>query len=67
MKNDPRSYDRNFYNCVKKPEKKIQDINGAWTERRTGIARSRVQAPLKSWTKTNSFSSFQRLQNHFYI
>ena len=22
MKNDPRSYDRNFYNCVKKPEKK---------------------------------------------
>ena len=30
MKNDPRSYDRNFYNCVKKPEKKIQDFNGAW-------------------------------------
>ena len=27
MKNDPRSYDRNFYNCVKKPEKKIQDFN----------------------------------------
>ena len=23
MKNDPRSYARNFYNCVKKPEKKI--------------------------------------------
>ena len=22
MKNDPRSYDRNFYNYVKKPEKK---------------------------------------------
>ena len=22
MKNDPRSYDRNFCNCVKKPEKK---------------------------------------------
>ena len=21
MKNDPRSYDHNFYNCVKKPEK----------------------------------------------
>ena len=21
MKNDPRSYDRYFYNCVKKPEK----------------------------------------------
>ena len=21
MKNDPRSYDRNFYNCVKKPDK----------------------------------------------
>ena len=21
MKNDPRSYDRNFCNCVKKPEK----------------------------------------------
>ena len=21
MKNDPRSCDRNFYNCVKKPEK----------------------------------------------
>ena len=21
MKNDPRSYDRNFYSCVKKPEK----------------------------------------------
>ena len=20
MKNDPRSYDRNFYNCVTKPE-----------------------------------------------
>ena len=31
MKNDPRSYDRNFCNCVKKPEKKIQDFNGAWT------------------------------------
>ena len=32
MKNDPRSCDRNFYNCVKKPEKKkIQDFNGAWT------------------------------------
>ena len=30
MKNDPRSYDRNFYNCVKKPEK-IQDFNGALT------------------------------------
>ena len=30
MKNDPRSYDRNFCNCVKKPEKKkIQDFNGA--------------------------------------
>ena len=28
MKNDPRSYNRNFYNCVKKPEK-IQDFNGA--------------------------------------
>ena len=24
MKNDPRSYDRNFCNCVKKPEKKEQ-------------------------------------------
>ena len=36
MKNDPRSYDHNLYNCVKKPEKKkmkkkIQDFNGAWT------------------------------------
>ena len=28
MKNDPRSYDRNFYNCVKKPGKKIQDFSG---------------------------------------
>ena len=29
MKNDPRSYDPNFCNCVKKPEKKNQDFNGA--------------------------------------
>ena len=48
------SYDRNFYNCVKKPEKKIQDFNGAWTRDlaipvRRYTARSRVQAPLKSW------------------
>ena len=72
MKNDPRSYDRNFCNCVKKPEKKFRTSTGLhifhgniWTqnwpapnvsgfiaqlvERRTGIARSRVQAPLKSW------------------
>ena len=26
MKNDPRSYDRNFCNCVKKPEKKTLTI-----------------------------------------
>ena len=32
MKNYPRSYDRNFCNCVKKPKKKkMQDFNGAWT------------------------------------
>ena len=34
MKNDPRSCDHNFYNCVKKPEKK-----------NSGLQR----APLKSW------------------
>ena len=28
MKNDPRSYDRNFYNCVKKPEKKKKKKSG---------------------------------------
>ena len=28
MKNDPRSYDRNFYNCVKKPEKKFRTSTG---------------------------------------
>ena len=30
---DPRSYERNFCNCVKKPEKFIvyQDFNGIWT------------------------------------
>ena len=28
MKNDPRSYDRNFYNCVKKPENKIRNSTG---------------------------------------
>ena len=62
MKNDPRSYDRNFYNCVKKPEKNsgLQRGLNPWpasqrgfiaqlVEPRTGIARSRVQAPLKSW------------------
>ena len=27
---DPRSYERNFCNCVKKPET-IQDFNGVWT------------------------------------
>ena len=92
MKNNPHSYDRNFYNCVKKPEKNpglqqglnpwprntgvtlyqlsyegvLQIFHGnIWTqnwpapnvsgfiaqlvERHTGIARSRVHAPLKSW------------------
>ena len=28
MKNDPRSYDRNLYNCVKKPEKKFRTSTG---------------------------------------
>ena len=28
MKNDPRSYDRNFCNCVKKPEKKFRTSTG---------------------------------------
>ena len=28
--NDPRSYERNFSNCVEKAEK-IQDFNGVWT------------------------------------
>ena len=28
MKNDPRSYDHNFYNCVKKPEKKFRTSMG---------------------------------------
>ena len=27
MKNDRRSCDRNFYNCVKKPEKNFLDFN----------------------------------------
>ena len=27
---DLRSYERNFYNCVEKPEI-IQDLNGVWT------------------------------------
>ena len=40
MKNDTRSYDRNFCNCVKKPEKNSGLQRGL---------RSRVQAPLKSW------------------
>ena len=30
MKVDPRSYERNLCNCVKKPEKN-QDFNGVWT------------------------------------
>ena len=29
-RNDRRS-ERNLCNCVKKPEKKIQDFNGVWT------------------------------------
>ena len=74
MKNDPRSYDRNFCNCVKKPEK-IQDFNGAGpapnvsvfiaqlVERRTGIARSRVQAPLKSWIFSGFFTQLQKLRS----
>ena len=32
MKNDPRSYDRNFYNCIKKPEKKKLKLNRDKTE-----------------------------------
>ena len=28
MKNDPRSYDRNFCTCVKKPEKKFRTSTG---------------------------------------
>ena len=28
--NDPRSYERNFSNCVEKAEK-IQEFNGVWT------------------------------------
>ena len=32
MKNDPRSYDRNFYNCVKKPERNsgLQRVLNLW-------------------------------------
>ena len=29
MKNDPRSYDRNFYNCVKKPERLFQGFQAS--------------------------------------
>ena len=51
MKNDPRSCDRNFYNCVKKPEKNSglqRGLNHA-SFINSSFARSRVQAPLKSW------------------
>ena len=62
-RNDRRS-ERNLCNCVKKPEKKFFHGN-IWThnwpapnisgfiaqlvEHRTGITRSQVQTPLKSW------------------
>ena len=33
MKNDPRSWERNLCNCIKKPEKKkIQDFNEIVTD-----------------------------------
>ena len=43
MKNDPRSCDRNFYNCVKKPEKKKN--NKKKKKKKSGLQ----QGPLKSW------------------
>ena len=52
MKNDLRSYDRNFCNCVKKPEK-IQDFNGAWTRdlaipvrRSTNLSKQGIRWPV---------------------
>ena len=30
MKNDPRSYDRNFCNCVKKPDQKNSGLQRGW-------------------------------------
>ena len=44
--NDLRSYERNFCNCLEKL---------SWLKRRTGIARSRAQTPLKSWIFQASF------------
>ena len=45
---DPHSYERNFCNCVWKPEKLSYEATDSWFERRTGIARSGVQTSLKS-------------------
>ena len=51
-RNDRHSERNLIWNCVEKPEKKIQDFSGGFkaqlVEHCTGIARSRVQTPLKS-------------------
>ena len=50
MKNDPRSYDRNFYNCVKKPEKKFRTSNGAWTRDLAILVRRSTNWAMKPQT-----------------
>ena len=58
-------------NCVKKPEKKnlsyeATDVSGfiaQLVEHRTGIVRSRVQTPLKSWIFSGFFTQLHKLRS----
>ena len=56
MKNDPRSYVRNFYNCVKKPERFIPDIWNA-TEKNKRCSQM-------IWKKNTLLSSFAKFYEY---
>ena len=76
MKNDPRSYDRNFNNCVKKPEKNSGPQRGLnpWP-RDTGATLKYVRFPLiyttfvawKYWFKLTDFRSFLALYSSVFF
>ena len=57
MKNDPRSYDRNFCNCVKKPEKKFRTSTGLEpvTSRYRGDALPTELWSHRHWEQVNCF------------
>ena len=56
MKNDPRSCDRNFYNCVKKPEKAWKPAGPSIVlAASTGMTRETVRAAYQSKQHVEGF------------